>query len=438
VHLWDLTDPANPVELAFFETGKRASVHELSARQVGERVFLYLATPYSELYNEGGDFRILDATDPRQPVQVSDWGVYSRLNLNDRDLRVLSRSVVYCHSVSASDDGRYAFLSYWDAGYITLDIADPANPVFLSRTEYQADDEGNAHSVFPVMNRSLLLAADEDYIIGGARVEILTPERSLLNNAELPFAKPACSMQQSEAELVFAGQGCSRGALPALAGNIAVFEAGGCTYYEKALNAQQAGAIAFFAARTAGARADSGNEAITILGVTISPEDFNFLKASRQIVRAQIGPSRDTTWGYLRIFDIADLAEPRQIGAFATENTRRCPVKDAGWYSVHNPVVSGDIAYLSWYSDGVRAIDISDATNPVEIGSFVIGGESPSSAGPARVRKSNGRREHVEDGEGEPESFVWGVVVHDGLIYLTDEATGLWIVRLADTKAARQ
>ena len=77
-------------------------------------------------------------------MQVSDWGVYSRLNLNDRDLRVLSRPVVYCHSVSVSVDGRYAFLSYWDAGYITLDIADPANPVFLSRTEYQADDEGNA------------------------------------------------------------------------------------------------------------------------------------------------------------------------------------------------------------------------------------------------------------------------------------------------------
>jgi hypothetical protein len=30
-----------------------------------------------------------------------------------------------------------------------------------------------------------------------------------------------------------------------------------------------------------------------------------------------------------------------------------------------------------------------------------------------------------------------GVVVHEGLIYLTDEATGLWIVRLADMKAPR-
>ena len=231
--------------------------------------------------------------------------------------------------------------------------------------------------------------------------------------------------------------GLSRGALPAVAANIAVFDAGGCTYYEKALNAQQAGAIALIAARTAGARPDIGNEPITIPGVTISSEDLNFLRASREIVRAQIGPSGDTTWGYLRIFDIANLAEPRQIGAFATENTKRCPVKNAGWYSVHNPVVSGDIAYMSWYSDGVRAIDISDATNPVEIGSFVIGGEAHSSAGPARVRKGNGRREHVEEGEGEPESFVWGVVVHDGLIYLTDEATGLWIIRLANTKAAR-
>jgi hypothetical protein len=132
VHLWDVTNPADPVELAFFETGRRGSVHELSARQVGERVFLYLAVPFSERYGEGGDFRIVDATDPRQPRQVADWGVYSGLKLKDADLRVLGSPVVYCHSVAVSEDGRYAFLSYWDAGYVTLDISDPGTPRFVS------------------------------------------------------------------------------------------------------------------------------------------------------------------------------------------------------------------------------------------------------------------------------------------------------------------
>jgi hypothetical protein len=240
------------VELAFFETGKRGSVHELSARQVGARVFLYLAVPYSERYGEGGDFRIVDATDPRQPRQVADWGVYSRLKLNDADLRVLGRPVVYCHSASVSEDARYAFLSYWDAGYITLDISDPVNPTFLSRTVYEWPEEGNAHSVFPVMSRNLLIAADEDYQIGGVQVEVSSPGQSLLAAQELPFAKQACGTESKEAELVFVGDGCGGGGLPDLTGRIAGLDSGRCTYYEKAIAAQRAGAAGFLVAQTTG------------------------------------------------------------------------------------------------------------------------------------------------------------------------------------------
>jgi hypothetical protein len=96
---------------------------------------------------------------------------------------------------------------------------------------------------------------------------------------------------------------------------------------------------------------------------------------------------------------------------------------------VHNPFVSGHIAYLSWYSDGVRAVDISDPGNPVEIGSFVIGGDTHKSSESLAALRNSGHRDHVED-TGEPETFVWGVFVEDGLIFLSDEMTGLWIVRL--------
>ena len=212
-------------------------------------------------------------------------------------------------------------------------------------------------------------------MIGGARVEILKPEKSLLNNAELPFAKPACSMQPAEAELVFVGQGCSRGALPAVAANIAVFDAGGCTYYEKALNAQQAGAIAFIAARTAGARPDIGNEPITIPGVTISSEDLNFLRASREIVRARVPAlTSDTASSCMLIFDMT-LIWPSRDGCQqieGRENTKRCPIKNAGWYSVRNPDVSSDIAYVSvvlrWRACHRRA---RDATRPCRGGARI-------------------------------------------------------------------
>ena len=429
VHLWDVSDPAKPEELAFYVTGQRSAVHELDARQIGEKALLFLAVPYSERFNEGGDFRIVDATDPRRPVQLSNWGVYSKLGLVDANLRVLGRPVVYCHSVKVSEDGRYAFLSYWDAGYIALDISNPAEPVFLSRIEYRMPEEGNAHSTFPVMHRNLLFAADEDYLIGGIQVTIETPQPAALAASELPFAKPGCSLESNEFEVVPAGQGCG-GALPDLSGKIAAFEPGGaCSYYARALVAQRAGAAGFLVTRTDGAIAGSGADAITIGGALISPADYDRLQ-STGIVRARIAASVDDTWGYLRIFDIADLKAPRQIGTFTTPNTKRCPVQDDGWYTVHNPVVVGNRAYMSWYSDGLRVADVSDPTKPVEVASFVITGQ-----GSVAARTPSRSADHIEHerGEGDPESFVWGVVVDEGgLVYLSDEMTGLWIVRLQE------
>ena len=37
-----------------------------------------------------------------------------------------------------------------------------------------------------------------------------------------------------------------------------------------------------------------------------------------------------------------------------------------GVYSVHNAVVKGDLSYASWYSDGVRVVDLSDPARPRE------------------------------------------------------------------------
>jgi hypothetical protein len=242
---------------------------------------------------------------------------------------------------------------------------------------------------------------------------------------EFPFARQSCDAEPKEADLVFVGDGC--GGLPNLTGRIAALDAGRCTEYEKAMSAQRAGAAGFLIARTTSMNPASGSERVTIPGASIAAGEFNQLRSTGGTVRVRLSPPPDNTWGYIRIFDIADLTAPQQIGSFATENARRCPAQDNGWYSVHNPVVVGNTAYLSWYSDGVRAVDISDPRKPVEIGSFVIGGEAHE-----RKRYSSGHRDHVEQGS-EPDSFVWGVVVQDGLIYLSDEMTGLWIVRLSDS-----
>jgi hypothetical protein len=73
--IWDITDPSSPSELAVVPTGRGPrGVHEFTVRQVGDRWLAYLAVSNAETTDGSGDLRIVDVTDPRNPVQLIDWG----------------------------------------------------------------------------------------------------------------------------------------------------------------------------------------------------------------------------------------------------------------------------------------------------------------------------------------------------------------------------
>jgi hypothetical protein len=69
----------------------------------------------------------------------------------------------YGHGAEPSADGKLAFLSYWDSGFIALDVSNPARPVFKGRTVYPANADGDAHSSNYDDGRRLLFTADEDF-----------------------------------------------------------------------------------------------------------------------------------------------------------------------------------------------------------------------------------------------------------------------------------
>ncbi len=69
-------------------------------------------------------------------------------------------------------DGRMRMMvSYWDAGYVQLDVTDPANPTYITDTNFDEPDpltgfdppEGNAHQGEFSHDNEFLLAADEDF-----------------------------------------------------------------------------------------------------------------------------------------------------------------------------------------------------------------------------------------------------------------------------------
>ena len=125
-------------------------------------------------------------------------------------------------------------------------------------------------------------------------------------------------------------------------------------------------------------------------------------------------------WGFQRIWDVSDPARPRAVGRFATESSvpgRDGRVRRDGFYSVHNNVFVGSLEVVSWYSDGVRIVDLTRASRPRLVGLFV----PPPARDPQRFWVApNGNRRFP---------LVWGVAVSGGLVYASDINSGLWIFR---------
>jgi hypothetical protein len=410
VEFWDVTDPRRPRLLSFLPTAGRPGVHELYLLQRGNRILALLATLTPGL-------RIVDVTDPTRPVLLATWQLQAALNINPQVGAEYPSS--FNHSVSASADGTIAYLSYWDAGAVMLDISDPARPRFLGRTLNPVSEEGNTHSAVEADGGRLLITTDEDFdptpAANTVRVTAPASLARLHPGIELAFTRQLVDTGPIRGEVVYAGS-----ALPGTdfrvdpRGKIALLDPGATVdqWREQVLRAQAAGAVAvLFSQRP---RRDGKPDArITLPGVGMLPEVAEPIKgalAAGQKVEVEL-TAGTSTWGFLRLWDIQDRANPVQVGTFATPATRQYPLPRPGWFSVHNPLVRGNRLYASWYSDGVRVLDITDPAQPREIGHYV----PPFDPGtPQRFGQF---------------PLVWGVVEHNGLVLLSDMQSGLWVLR---------
>lgn len=105
----------------------------------------------------------------------------------------------------------------------------------------------------------------------------------------------------------------------------------------------------------------------------------------------------EVTGGDLHIFDIRDLDNVIEVATFTAN-----PVA-----IIHNVLVEGDFAFISYYTEGVRILDIANPELPVEVGFYDT---FPGTSG-----GFNG---------------CWGVYPHasNGQIYASDIQTGLYIL----------
>ncbi len=112
----------------------------------------------------------------------------------------------------------------------------------------------------------------------------------------------------------------------------------------------------------------------------------------------------DLTWGKLHVIDVSDIAHPKKVAWY--EPT------DGG---VHNVWVEGDTLYLGNYHGGARVLDISGELK----GDLLRQGREISWIWTADSMGARARS-----------PFAWGVVVKNGIMYVPDINTGLWIMRV--------
>jgi hypothetical protein len=256
---------------------------------------------------------------------------------------------------------------------------------------------------------------------------------------EITFEPPIVDLigRKMEGEVVHVGQGCPAGSIinstnqenPYLAdpnGKIALVERGGCRFDDKIARAQRAGARGVIIYdSTPGGSEDLLNMVDMAAGNPVTLPDGNIvdintpavfvsrstgllLRDGTPPVTASVNPVFDG-WGYLRFFDIENPANPKQLSTFATENTNNEALARQGkrWWSVHNPKVRGNTVYASWFSDGIRVLDISDPSSPREIGSW-SGEDAPEDA---------------------PAVDIWGVDLHGDLLLASDRNYGLYVLK---------
>jgi len=307
--LWDVTDATHPVQLGFYDSGCcTRGVHEFEVESRDDlgRTFAYATVPagsYPDAENANGlrdaagkgDFRLIDITDPLSPFEASTWKVQQASG--PFAAQGCDPDGNYGHGAEPSADGRLVFLSYWDSGYIRLDLTDPAQPVYTGRAAFPANADGDAHSSQYDEERQLLFSADEDFC------------------------------------------------------------------------------------KTSGSGIEKG-------------------------------------FGYMRVWDFHDPTNVQQIGAYHTPRSLGTDDQGAGDFVIHNNFLVGTTLYESWYSDGVRVVDVSDPRNPQEVAFFV----PPATENPVKPSQRGVLTNTTQ---------VWGVVVDEatGLVYASDMNSGLWILR---------
>ena len=182
ISLWDVTNPTKPSKLSenFGDRGFSDSneTHSAFVWDVGDKAYAVMT---DNVEQAGTDVDILDVTNPRRPRLIRELDVDAMFPQILQGGTGLTQ--VFLHDMVVKQIGGQwrLLLSYWDAGYVQLNVTDPANPTLIGDTSYQNPDpelfeslgvslpsEGNGHQAEFTQGNQFFIGTDEDFAPFGA------------------------------------------------------------------------------------------------------------------------------------------------------------------------------------------------------------------------------------------------------------------------------
>lgn len=171
---YDISDPRKPRLISTDDFGTFPGNRENPAKPhefylwrdppKNDRVLLYFSMPAGP-----PGLRVLDASDPKNITLIANWDAQVDGGLTEK--RDDDRAIL--HSLSVSDDGKIAYLSYQGTGFFMIDTNEIAgnksNPRIQlltpieNRVDYSPPYAPENHSAVKVPGRELVITTDEVY-----------------------------------------------------------------------------------------------------------------------------------------------------------------------------------------------------------------------------------------------------------------------------------
>ncbi|MFW2332812.1 PA domain-containing protein [Ilumatobacter sp.] len=392
ISLYDVTDPTKPKALKknYLEFEGVHNTFPWTDSSTGKSYLIGTADTFDFF-----DTFFVDISKPQSPTLLTITGALDWIpqGVNLDQLETGSSASINNHDVWVEEiDGTpTAVVSYWDLGFVTLDVSDPANPVFLNDSTYVDPDpitgqpyEGNAHAA--------VFGGEGDYIFGGD--EDFSPSSFGISYAGAEYAAGIALFGDDPNTLAgnveyVGGDGCASVPAPTVPEpQVALIDRGACFFSQKGFNAESAGYEGYIITNNAGdglINMSAGDPPLpTIPGVFIGQSDGDAIKANQG--QAVSTSSIFDGWGYLHIINNTggDLSVPsegmdstpmtvptgHELGYYAPyQAVEEGFGTDFGDLTMHNIEVdptnqhvtptfnAGPRMFVSWYSLGMRALE---------------------------------------------------------------------------------